>query len=353
MKRIGYVNDIPFSFGFGGKEIQLLQYEEYFRGDPDIQLSRLDLWSKDWLSNVDDVHFFGNQSWFNALIQSLTSNRRNKRIIISPTLYYDMSARMRAGIAVARRLPLTTFYSSRKFILERSDIIIANSEAEKRQYFDVLRIPRDRRVEVVYNAIEDNFADLADKDCFLREFGLAPGYVLSIAFMDERKNTLNLLKGFLMAYPSVRRKLVLVGGFRFAQRRNMDEADAIIKANKDKIIHVPFVSREGELIKSALANCQAHLLPSFIETPGLSSLEALFHDRNIVVGRCEPVTEYFGNYAHYCSPGSARSIADAIVDACQAGPNLEGGKFARGSYSVSSRCSKLREIYLGREDVCE
>ena len=62
---------------------------------------------------------------------------------------------------------------------------------------------------------------------------------------------------------------------------------------------------------------KVHVLPSWFETTGLSSLEAAAMGCNIVITRKGDAEEYFGDYAYYCEPDSPESIYVAIENAAK------------------------------------
>jgi glycosyltransferase involved in cell wall biosynthesis len=63
------------------------------------------------------------------------------------------------------------------------------------------------------------------------------------------------------------------------------------------------------------ASAKVHVLPSFFETTGLSSLEAAVMGCNVVVTDRGDVRDYFGDHAWYCDPEDVQSIRQAILDA--------------------------------------
>lgn len=149
---------------------------------------------------------------------------------------------------------------------------------------------------------------LSDSECFLSKYHLDPGYILSVGFLGERKNSIGLLQAFLDVYKSIRRKLVLIGGNRFLNAKNAEMVTNLINQNEDKIIHIPFLPSGSDMIKSAYSHCVFHVLPSHVETPGISNLEAMAFGKNILVGDCLPVREYFSDYAFYCQSSSRESV---------------------------------------------
>lgn len=68
-------------------------------------------------------------------------------------------------------------------------------------------------------------------------------------------------------------------------------------------------------VYQAYASAKVHVLPSFFETTGLSSLEAAAMGCNVVVTDRGDVREYFGDHAWYCEPESVDSIRRAVLEA--------------------------------------
>ena len=59
---------------------------------------------------------------------------------------------------------------------------------------------------------------------------------------------------------------------------------------------------------------KVHVLPSWLETPGLSQLEAAACGCNIVSTDRGSTVDYFGDMAFYCNPSEISSIGAAIDD---------------------------------------
>jgi glycosyltransferase involved in cell wall biosynthesis len=60
-----------------------------------------------------------------------------------------------------------------------------------------------------------------------------------------------------------------------------------------------------------------HALPSWFETTGLSTLEALAAGRPVVVASGPCVAEYFGSCASFCEAASIRSIRRSVERALE------------------------------------
>jgi glycosyltransferase involved in cell wall biosynthesis len=89
-----------------------------------------------------------------------------------------------------------------------------------------------------------------------------------------------------------------------------------------KLEAAPNVHLEGHLdeqeLYTAYANAKVHVLPSYFETTGLSSLEAAVMGCNIVVTDRGDTRDYFKNDAWYCEPEDPTSIRQAVEAAYDA-----------------------------------
>jgi len=351
MLEIGYLSDFPFYVGFGGKEIQLLNYLKYINKSPNIfKIKLLNHWNKRELDGIQILHLFGHKH-FSDIYKLLKNNVRHKKIILSPTIYYQGWKFGKFAFFIGSNLPFPNFYRNIKFEIENSDLVIVNSNSEKEKIFKT--ITSNTRVDVIHNAIEDDFLLIEDdeKDDFLKKINLEKfSYVLSVGMLDERKNSINMIKAFLNVQKDLGKKLVIIGSPRFSKKENYDLFRRLIDNNKS-IIHIPYINKETELslLKSAYYNCALHYLPSHIETPGISNLEALSYGKNIVVGKCPPVEEYFGSHAVYCNPKIIESIERALVECDKMSYCNEANKeLIKSNFIYSKVIKKLLEIY---EDI--
>ncbi len=348
MIKVGYLSDFPFFIAFGGKEIQLLSYMERINnGNYDVKVKLLDLYNMN--EDYDIIHLFGYSNWFYDIVKNIKNNFPNIKIFISPTFYYESENKMYIGSLVSSFCPIPNFFYYKKFFLTNSDLIIVNSNAEKNQLIKLFRISKNK-IEVIYNYIESDFFIFENReniDLFLKKYGFNKDeYFISVAFLDERKNTLRLLKAFLEVYPIVKKKLVLVGKYRFRNNEVKNEVEKLIKNNKDKILHIDYIDRKSDLLKSAYLNCKAHLLPSYLETPGLSTLEAGLFKKPVLVGKCKPVEEYFGNKVVYCDPNSIESIKSGILKVNRQDQNIDLFNLIKERYSEKESIEKLVGLYL-------
>jgi len=67
------------------------------------------------------------------------------------------------------------------------------------------------------------------------------------------------------------------------------------------------------MLLSAYQNAALHILPSFFETTGLVTLEAVLAGTKAVSTNRGFTREYFEDFIEYCDPGNISSIRQSIV----------------------------------------
>jgi glycosyltransferase involved in cell wall biosynthesis len=102
--------------------------------------------------------------------------------------------------------------------------------------------------------------------------------------------------------------LVLIGAAASNQGRYYRECRNAAAANVLFIDHIP----QKDLI-AYYQQARVHVLPSWFETTGLSSLEAAAMGCNIVITDKGDTREYFEDMAYYCDPSSPESIKSAVM----------------------------------------
>jgi glycosyltransferase involved in cell wall biosynthesis len=90
---------------------------------------------------------------------------------------------------------------------------------------------------------------------------------------------------------------------------------------------------------------KVHVLPSWFETTGLSSLEAAAMGCRVVISDRGDAREYFGSEAFYCDPGSPKSIYDAVEKAAVEPKNSYLEYKVRTSYSWKRTSLQTLQAY--------
>lgn len=316
---IAFLSDYPFSVSFGGKEIQMLQYLEFISkfSENEIKINLLNYWDLNELKNIDILHLFGYSNWYSGITKILKVKYPDLKIVVSPTFFTENPSIYKFLSRIFSKFKIPNYFSYKRSLFNLVDSIICNSKSEKQQLESIFHIKNSNLIKVLPNSIEKdfiNFKNEDNKEIFIKKYEIEPDYFLSVSFLDKRKNSLKLIQAFLSVFSKINKKLVLIGEERFTDSKDKKFVKDLLNSNKDKILHIHFLERNSDILKSAYLNCHAHLLPSHFETPGISSLEAAAFGKPILVGACKPVREYFQDFAHYVNPNSLDDISNKIIE---------------------------------------
>lgn len=293
------------------------------------------------LSRWDIVHLFNLTRPQEVYLQARNAARQHKPIALS-TIYlsgadFDRAARSGAVGVLSRVLSPDAFeylkvlaraawnreghggtwaflrhgyHNLLEQVLQMSSILLPNSHSElERVLRDFPGVPRDRFI-VVPNAVDESLATLDDVICS----GGADHCrrtVLCVANIGPRKNQLRLVR----AMKGSDLPVVIVG------RPTPNAGGYFVQLKREAGSNVRLLGRiSDEEVRQCYREAKVHVLASWMETTGLSSLEAGLAGCNLVITDKGDTREYFGDLAFYCDPGSEESIRNAIDRAYAAPP---------------------------------
>jgi glycosyltransferase involved in cell wall biosynthesis len=308
----------------GGDTFQIINTAQQLKGlgiDVDIKLTNQPVQYQQY----DLLHFF-NIVRPADIIHHI--NKSNKPFVVSPNLvnYYEYDQLYRKGMAgcLFRFLPknsieyiktiarwaqgndvlATTSYlwkghnQSIKKILQQAARILPNSKMEYDQLAE-FGIPLPNYT-LIPNGIDP--AIFTCNSSLPRD----PSLVLCVARIEGLKNQLNLIK----ALNNTRYRLVIIGN------PAPNQLNYYAACRKQAAANVSFIN---QLPQEALTNwyqqAAIHILPSWFETCGLSTLEAAAMGCRVVITDKGYTREYFGNEAAYCDPASPQSMLAAVEKA--------------------------------------
>lgn len=302
----------------GGDTVQMLQTKKYLEKiglKVDISL-RPDASIKDY----DLVHIFNCMRPLETSVSIFQAKQENKKVALS-SIYWDFHEFNIYGRSsnlekvLYRYLDeffvekfkdflridhdrysfkdIFKYYSQNyKKNLMNVDIFLPNSDGEGKIL--IKKIYKNAKYHVVYNAI--------DKDIFyLKNSQNRNNNVMIAARIDPRKNILNLVKAIK------NRKLNIYGSSSNFHLKYLNKIKSEINNNINIFGHV-----KAEELANIYNSHLIHILPSWLETPGLSQLEAAACGCNIVSTNKGSTIEYFGKMAQYCDPSSTISIKEAL-----------------------------------------
>ena len=189
-------------------------------------------------------------------------------------------------------------------VLNKAMVLLPNSQHEYERL--VNKYPNNTEHIVVPNGIDDTlflFDPTIEKD---------PLMVICCARIEGIKNQLNLIK----ALNGTKFQLYIIGAPAPNQLVYYQTCKKMAAANIHFIEQMP----QAELI-NYYKKAKVHVLPSWFETTGLSSLEAAAMGCSVVITDKGDAKEYFDEHAFYCDPSSSTSIYAAIDKAANASDN--------------------------------
>ena len=218
-------------------------------------------------------------------------------------------------------------------ILQGARLVFPNSEAEATHILERFEGLSPDRFCVVRNGVSQpsgsNSISAGDDS----------GVFVCAGAIGPRKNQLNLVKAFRQL-PNER--LLILGGIAPRSERYYEATMRAAGPNVEFHEYMPH-----EEVSGVLRIAKALVQPSFIETPGLSAMEAAAVGTPIVVADVAPVREYFGDLGHYCDPASPASIAETCRRACLA-QKRDGRVFAE-TYEWMTVLEAMTRAYVELE----
>jgi glycosyltransferase involved in cell wall biosynthesis len=187
------------------------------------------------------------------------------------------------------------------YIVKRSKLLLPNSISEYQRLVRKYQVPN--RFMKIVNAI--------DRETFAMDVAANGDYkdhVLCVGRIEGRKNQLNLIKAMVGSNLS----LTIIGKPSPNHMRYFQDCKRIVSQNQNMQI-IEHIDHED--LASIYKAAKVHVLPSWFETTGLSSLEAAIMDCNIVITKKGDAEEYFGDLAYYCEPDDLSTIRRAVEQA--------------------------------------
>jgi len=193
-------------------------------------------------------------------------------------------------------------------LLKEVDGLIPNSWLELQAVRSDLHWDGDC-FEVAHYGVDPKVFLDADPNSFLRDYGIQQPFVLQAGRIEPAKNQAMLC----WALRDTEIPIVLIG--RSEQWPSYQQLCSQISGDRLRVIdHLT-----QEQLASAYAAAAVHVLPSWMETCGLVSLEAALSGTPLVGSTFGHELEYLGADAWYCDPADPQSVKRAVVSAIQSG----------------------------------
>jgi glycosyltransferase involved in cell wall biosynthesis len=197
---------------------------------------------------------------------------------------------------------------------------------------------------IVPNAVDNTLFNVGRPN-LNQEFECFRGCVLSVGRIEGRKCQLELVR----AMKGLPWHLVLVG--KPAPNHTKYFKQLLQEAGPN--VHILGYVKH-ELLPDLYKVAQVHCLISWMETTGLSTLEAGVMGCNLVITDKGDTRDYFSDYAFYCQPNSISSIRETIIKAYDSPVNQDLQSHITQNFTWQKAAEKSLEGYrlaLGRHDV--
>jgi glycosyltransferase involved in cell wall biosynthesis len=318
------------------------------------------------LADYDVVHLFNLSRPQEIYVQALNARRAGKKVVLSTihVNYDEFELRARTGVSgfIARSLPNSTreylkvcaraakngewhsgvfglmrsgYRTLQEKTLEMVDLLLPNSLSEMSRVATDFASAKGLSYRVIPNGV--------DRILFGSPRGEAPSLteykdcVLCVARIEGLKNQLNLVR----AARQLPWSFVLVG------KAAPNHADYYRRVRAESPSNVVFVDRLAhEQLAPLYRSAKVHALASWMETTGLSSLEAGASGCNLVITDKGDQREYFGSDAFYCDPQSVDSIREALIRAYEAPSNHGLRERILSTFTWDIAASRTLEAYL-------
>ena len=213
-------------------------------------------------------------------------------------------------------------------ILQKANAVIVQA---KEEYDDLVSLYKVRPTfHIIHNGV--NTALFQNSEAVTRNEQL----VLCVARIEGLKNQYNLIR----ALNNTAYNLVLIGDMAPNQKSYYQKCRGIAAANVSFIKHLP-----QQQLARYYAAANVHVLPSWFEVCGLSSLEAAAMNCQVVISRKGYAGSYFKEDAFYCDPAQPESILQAVDEAARAKNNTDLRQKIIEKYSWQKTAADTLAVY--------
>ncbi len=279
---------------FAGDSSQLLETADYIRKKgTTVTINNGTVFD---YTNYDVIHLFNLTRITETYQYFKIAQKYNKPIVLTP-IYWDLSKYYHYSNDM-QSIKLWDYYRQfRKEIIQGCKMVYPSSALEmkslKEEYGDEFPF------QIIYSGVSVKY----EKDFYISNelISLKP-YILCAARVCPRKNQLTLCE----AANQIGINVILAG--------NVNSKSYFERCLAYSNVHYWGFLSESQL-RVLYENAILHALCSFVETPGLASLEAGFYGTDIV-STCEgSAEEYFEKFSHYCNPYDKSDIKRSILSA--------------------------------------
>lgn len=231
------------------------------------------------------------------------------------------------------------------YACKRADQIIAISEQTKNDLVNYLHISPEK-ITVVYQACDSVFRNLLEpfqKQRICDKYNLPPNYLLTVGTLEERKNTLNLLKAFQLLPKT--NQLVLVGR-KTAYTKILEQYISEFNLNA-RVLILSDVSFDD--LPAVYQSALLFIYPSVFEGFGIPIEEALFSQVPVISSTGSCFAEAGGPDSIYIDHTDYENLADEIEKLIcnneKRGEMIRNGRIFAEKFMPANLSAELIAVY--------
>lgn len=219
-----------------------------------------------------------------------------------------------------------------KKIISKASMLLPNS---KHEYLRLLKYTGDVKVPYrkIVNAIDDKIFNYKNSE--ITDF---KDTIICVGRIEGRKNQLNLIK----ALKNTNLSVLIIG------KPSPNHIKYYNKCRKEAqgFQNIRFIEHiSHDKLVGIYNSAKVHVLPSWFETTGLSSLEAGAMGCNIVITKKGDTEEYFKDMAFYCEPDDVNSIKETVLKAYYEPINPKLREYILKNYIWEITAQKTLSVY--------
>jgi glycosyltransferase involved in cell wall biosynthesis len=304
---IGIVAEQFGNFDRGGAEVQLDNTINALNKIEGITTEIITSQTRD-IDRFDIVHFFQSSFTFYQLVYILIDKQIPYVVstIIFPKnyLYELLIYKFFRFTPIIKKI---TFFKFRFLLWENASMLYPNTDKEL-QFLRKVNVKTPAKI--IPNGLRTEEMDtLANEELFYKNYPFLKGqkFILNVARIDPRKNQEQLV----IACKELDLPLVIIGN-----NLHKESFERIKKINYNKLYYLGAIY-DKQILYGAYKACSVYCLPSTMETPGISAMEAAYFDKPVVITKFGGTEYYFKDKAFYVDWRSVENIKDGILQMIQ------------------------------------
>lgn len=281
------------------------------------------------IKSYDLVHIFNTIRTRESYGFMKNAKQYNKKVVLTP-IYWDLRDYFTQTDQIVKKEAWEKSEDKRKYLFENCDMYLPHCEGEAELIRNNYRV--NTKYVIIPYGVDESFKN-GNKNYIRDKYGVEE-YILCVGRIHHQKNQLNLMK----AMSNERIPIVLVGSIN--DKRYYRDC---MSQKKENIMILQDVKREA--LKSIYKGALLHVLPSWIEYPGLVSLEAGIAGCKVVSTEIGSAKEVLADYADYCNPSNIDSIYNAIMSALHKTSTTDLRNYIEENYTWHKIAKKAIEAY--------